>query len=225
MNSVSSCSGCVGGRRPAGGGTRVLRLAVRQRLVGRGRAAGQQLLRVRAGRQVRITASFLRSYSCCCGNMSLGGSLAEGRVAVQALLQVRALGDSSAERRTCVTSIPGKEAGKPVGQCRIRRQSSPAVLQTHAPQIWATLLTRIDSPCMPCCCRSYEHFCACGKMLDARLEALGGKRFVPRTDVNRCAQLVTGISYLAALSRLRFKPNPSPMPPVLQAASGRSRCC
>ena len=38
------------------------------------------------------------------------------------------------------------------------------------------------------CCfarRSYEHFCACGKMLDARLEALGGKRFIPRADVNR----------------------------------------
>jgi sulfite reductase alpha subunit-like flavoprotein len=39
---------------------------------------------------------------------------------------------------------------------------------------------------LPCfACRSYEHFCACGKMLDERLEALGAQRFVPRTDVNR----------------------------------------
>ena len=33
--------------------------------------------------------------------------------------------------------------------------------------------------------RSYEHFCACGKQLDNRLEALGGKRFVDRVDVNK----------------------------------------
>ena len=34
-------------------------------------------------------------------------------------------------------------------------------------------------------CRSYAHFCACGKMLDARLEQLGAKRFSGRADVNR----------------------------------------
>lgn len=33
--------------------------------------------------------------------------------------------------------------------------------------------------------RSYEHFCACGTSLESRLVALGGKCFVPRTDVNR----------------------------------------
>ena len=34
-------------------------------------------------------------------------------------------------------------------------------------------------------CRSYAHFCACGKMLDARLEQLGAKRFSGRADINR----------------------------------------
>ncbi len=33
--------------------------------------------------------------------------------------------------------------------------------------------------------RSYAHFCACGKALDARLEALGGRRLAARADVNR----------------------------------------
>lgn len=33
--------------------------------------------------------------------------------------------------------------------------------------------------------RSYQHFCRCGRTLDARLEALGGSRFVPRADINR----------------------------------------
>ena len=33
--------------------------------------------------------------------------------------------------------------------------------------------------------RSYAHFCACGKMLDARLEHLGAKRLAGRADVNR----------------------------------------
>ncbi len=33
--------------------------------------------------------------------------------------------------------------------------------------------------------RSYTHFCACGKAVDARLEALGGARFAPRADINR----------------------------------------
>lgn len=33
--------------------------------------------------------------------------------------------------------------------------------------------------------RSYAHFCACGKMLDERLEQLGAKRFTGRADVNR----------------------------------------
>lgn len=32
---------------------------------------------------------------------------------------------------------------------------------------------------------SYEHFCACGKRLDARLEALGASRAFPRFDVNK----------------------------------------
>eukprot|EP00891_Asterochloris_glomerata_P006152 jgi/Astpho2/6152/Aster-03568 len=33
--------------------------------------------------------------------------------------------------------------------------------------------------------RSYTHFCACGKMLDARLEELGGRRIAARIDVHR----------------------------------------
>ena len=33
--------------------------------------------------------------------------------------------------------------------------------------------------------RSYAHFCACGRMLDDRLEQLGAKRFAGRADVNR----------------------------------------
>lgn len=34
-------------------------------------------------------------------------------------------------------------------------------------------------------CRSYQHYCRCGKQLDARLEALGGQRVVARQDVDR----------------------------------------
>lgn len=34
-------------------------------------------------------------------------------------------------------------------------------------------------------CRSYTHFCACGKAVDDRLEALGGRRCAPRADINR----------------------------------------
>ena len=34
-------------------------------------------------------------------------------------------------------------------------------------------------------CRSYQHFCRCGRSLDARLEALGGARLAPRADINR----------------------------------------
>jgi sulfite reductase alpha subunit-like flavoprotein len=33
--------------------------------------------------------------------------------------------------------------------------------------------------------RSYTHFARCGKEIDARLEELGGTRFVPRVDVNK----------------------------------------
>lgn len=33
--------------------------------------------------------------------------------------------------------------------------------------------------------RSYTHYCRCGTQLDARFEALGGARLVPRSDVNR----------------------------------------
>jgi hypothetical protein len=33
--------------------------------------------------------------------------------------------------------------------------------------------------------RSYQHFCRCGRTLDARLEALGGKRLAARADINR----------------------------------------
>ena len=32
---------------------------------------------------------------------------------------------------------------------------------------------------------SYNHYCACGKMLEARLEQLGAKRFSGRADINR----------------------------------------
>ena len=35
------------------------------------------------------------------------------------------------------------------------------------------------------CSRSYKHYCACGKQLDARLAALSGQQLAPRTDVNR----------------------------------------
>lgn len=34
-------------------------------------------------------------------------------------------------------------------------------------------------------CRSYAHFCNCGKQLDSRLEALGGLRIADRIDVHR----------------------------------------
>lgn len=33
--------------------------------------------------------------------------------------------------------------------------------------------------------RSYEHYCACGKAVDLRLEKLGAQRFVERAEVNR----------------------------------------
>ena len=33
--------------------------------------------------------------------------------------------------------------------------------------------------------RSYAHYCACGKALDARLQELGGQRLAARADVNR----------------------------------------
>lgn len=33
--------------------------------------------------------------------------------------------------------------------------------------------------------RSYQHYCRCGKQVDARLEALGGSRLHPRADINR----------------------------------------
>jgi hypothetical protein len=36
-----------------------------------------------------------------------------------------------------------------------------------------------------CGCRSYTHFCACGKAIDSRLEQLGAKRCAPRADINR----------------------------------------
>ena len=36
-----------------------------------------------------------------------------------------------------------------------------------------------------CTCRSYANFCACGKQLDGRLEALQGQRFADRLDVHR----------------------------------------
>jgi len=34
-------------------------------------------------------------------------------------------------------------------------------------------------------CRSYNHFCACGKQLDARLAALQARQFVGRQEVNK----------------------------------------
>ena len=34
-------------------------------------------------------------------------------------------------------------------------------------------------------CRSYVHFCACGKQLDKRFEALGARRFADRVDVHK----------------------------------------
>lgn len=34
--------------------------------------------------------------------------------------------------------------------------------------------------CPSLCCRSYQHFCRCGRTLDARLQALGGKQLAPR---------------------------------------------
>lgn len=33
--------------------------------------------------------------------------------------------------------------------------------------------------------RSYEHYCACGKAVDLRLEKLGAQRFVERAEINR----------------------------------------
>jgi len=33
--------------------------------------------------------------------------------------------------------------------------------------------------------RNYEHYCACGKQVDAALEALGGRRCAPRVDIDR----------------------------------------
>ena len=59
------------------------------------------------------------------------------------------------------------------------------------------------------CRRSYEHFCACGKMLDGRLEELGAQRFVPRTDVNRedwPAVDVWLAGIVAGLRALRLQP-------------------
>ena len=53
--------------------------------------------------------------------------------------------------------------------------------------------------------RSYTHFCACGKALDARLRALGAARFALRADVNRedwravDAWIDAAVSALAAL--------------------------
>ena len=34
-------------------------------------------------------------------------------------------------------------------------------------------------------CRSYMHFCACGRQLDVRLAELGASSFVCRRDVNK----------------------------------------
>lgn len=44
---------------------------------------------------------------------------------------------------------------------------------------------RLPLPRLPAPDRSYQHFCRCGRSLDARLEALGGARLAPRVDVNR----------------------------------------
>lgn len=43
----------------------------------------------------------------------------------------------------------------------------------------------VRAPCISVCPRSYQHYCRCGKQLDARLEALGARRVVPRRDVDR----------------------------------------
>ena len=34
-------------------------------------------------------------------------------------------------------------------------------------------------------CRSYEHFCACGKQLDKRFKALGATCIADRVDINK----------------------------------------
>lgn len=34
-------------------------------------------------------------------------------------------------------------------------------------------------------CRSYEHFCRCGKQLDAAMAAAGAKELAPRADIHR----------------------------------------
>lgn len=60
-----------------------------------------------------------------------------------------------------------------------------AILCTASDTSWLVHTRQQHSPACCVACRSYEHFCACGKMLDAKLEALGGRRFVPRADVNR----------------------------------------
>jgi sulfite reductase (NADPH) flavoprotein alpha-component len=93
---------------------------------------------------------------------------AEGSLACGALqdksFSVCALGDRCFTPSSDLQPASVVHCARPTGSPHARQQHGPA-----------------------CCgvCRSYEHFCACGKMLDARLEGLGGKRFVPRADVNR----------------------------------------
>eukprot|EP00884_Botryococcus_braunii_P020407 jgi/Botrbrau1/704/Bobra.160_2s0027.1 len=57
--------------------------------------------------------------------------------------------------------------------------------------------------------RSYVHFCACGKMLDERFDALGAKRCVPTVLVNREDWKAIDswlLEVCTCLSRLRLKP-------------------
>ena len=86
-----------------------------------------------------------------------------------------------------------------------------SVADCSTPCLWLTLFQL---------CRSYEHFCACGKQLDKRFKALGATCFTDRVDVNKedlpaVDKWLSGVT--TALSSMSLK--------TFQQLGGKSASC